>query len=367
VSAVGDRLPYVVLSAAMSVDGRIDDASPRRLVLSNEQDLDRVDAERARSDAILVGAGTLRADDPRLLVRSGERRGSPMRVTLTRSGALDPGLRFFTVGETARIVYCPSSVAAGLRERLGSLAAVVGCGDPLDLRRVLSDLAGRGVRRLMVEGGGDVNTQLLAAGLVDELHLVVAPFFVGDATAPRFVGEGAFPHGPSAPMTLAEARPIGDSVLLRYLLTGAARDRRWLEAAIELSRRCPPSVSAFSVGAVIVDAAGRAMAEGWSRETDPIVHAEESALAKVAPGDARLAGATMYSSLEPCGARKSRSRPCAQLILESGIRRVVYALREPSTFVDGRGDELLRAAGVTVVEVEDLAPEVREVNNPLIL
>jgi 5-amino-6-(5-phosphoribosylamino)uracil reductase len=351
----------------MSVDGRIDDASPRRLVLSNEEDLDRVDAERARADAILVGAGTLRADDPRLLVRSEQRGGSPIRVTLTRSGLLDPGLRFFTVGETARVVYCPSSVAASVRERLGSLAVVVGCGDPLDLRCLLSDLAGRGVRRLMVEGGGDVNTQLLAAGLVDELHLVVAPFFVGDAAAPRFVGEGAFPHGPAAPMMLGEARRIGDSVLLRYLLTDAARDRRWLEAAVELSRRCPPSRTAFSVGAVIVDAEGRVVAEGWSRETDPTVHAEESALAKVAPGDPRLAGATMYSSLEPCGARKSRSRTCAQLIHASGIRRVVYALREPSTFVEGRGDEQLRAAGVTVVEIEDMGPVVRKVNAHLLM
>jgi diaminohydroxyphosphoribosylaminopyrimidine deaminase/5-amino-6-(5-phosphoribosylamino)uracil reductase len=143
-------------------------------------------------------------------------------------------------------------------------------------------------------------------------------------------------------------------------------DIHWLRAAVDLSRRCPPSDTAFSVGAVIVDASGEAIAEGYSRDTDLRVHAEESALARVAPDDPRLPEATIYSSLEPCGARKSRPRSCAELILAAGIRRVVFALREPDLFVAGRGAERLRAEGVTVIEVPELADQVRAANSHLL-
>lgn len=140
-------------------------------------------------------------------------------------------------------------------------------------------------------------------------------------------------------------------------------DREWLSAAVELSRRCPASPTAFSVGAIVVGPDGAELARGHSREAEPTEHAEEAALRKVA---AVPAGTVLYSSLEPCGQRKSRPVPCAQLIVAAGIRRVVYALREPSLFVPGDGDELLREAGVEVVELPELAGAVREVNAHLL-
>lgn len=140
-------------------------------------------------------------------------------------------------------------------------------------------------------------------------------------------------------------------------------DQRWMRRAIELSRRCPPSGTAFSVGAVIVSSAGREIACGYSRETDAHVHAEESALSKLSADDRRLSEATLYSTLEPCTERKSRPFPCTQLILRVEVPRVVIAWREPSLFVaDCVGVEILRSAGVTVVELAELAQEAREVN-----
>jgi riboflavin-specific deaminase-like protein len=222
--------PYVLLSVAMSVDGCIDDATDTRLILSNDADLDRVDDVRAGSDAILVGAGTIRRNNPALLVRSQARRSrraarglpeSPARVTLTTRGDLDPSARFFTAGEGARLIYVPGEGVLALRDRLGGLpgVAVIAAGDPLSLDAVLADLAGRGVRRLMVEGGGSVLAQFLAQGLADELDLVIAPVFVGDPEAPRIIGSpGLSPgSGPGHRMHLAETRLIGDVVLLRYL------------------------------------------------------------------------------------------------------------------------------------------------------
>lgn len=144
-------------------------------------------------------------------------------------------------------------------------------------------------------------------------------------------------------------------------------DGRWLAYAVELGRRCPPSATAFSVGAVLVGADGETvLAEGWSRATDPGDHAEEAALRAFSPGEARLAGATMYSSLEPCSARASRPRTCSELIIEAGIGRVVFAWREPALFVDCQGAELLAAAGVAVVERPELAAGVRAANAHLL-
>jgi 5-amino-6-(5-phosphoribosylamino)uracil reductase len=236
-----------------------------------------VDAERAAADAILVGAGTIRRDDPRLLVRSARRqaersaRGRPPQpagVTITASGDLDPAARFFRgggeggageggagagrvadpgagaggagaggagaggAGDRAdrggaapppqRIVYAARPALPKLQDQIGGLAEVVDAGDPPRLTEILADLGRRGVRRLMVEGGARLGTQLLAGGMVDELQLAIAPFFVGDAAAPRFAGPGEYPSGPAHPLHLAEARPVGEVVLLRYLAAGPA-------------------------------------------------------------------------------------------------------------------------------------------------
>ncbi|MER5635850.1 dihydrofolate reductase family protein [Kitasatospora sp. NPDC002227] len=218
------RRPYVLLSAAVSVDGYLDDASPERLLLSNAEDFDRVDEVRASCDALLVGGNTLRVDNPRLLVNSAARRAArvaegrpeyPLKVTLSASGELDAGLKFWHTGG-AKLVFTTAAAAPGLRERLAGLAEVVGLGERVAPAAVLDELGRRGVGRLMVEGGSGVHTQFLAEGLADELQLAVAPLLVGQAAAPRFVGPAAFPGGPGRRMRLLGARTVGDVVLLRY-------------------------------------------------------------------------------------------------------------------------------------------------------
>src|SRR6266508_4394626 len=195
--------PYVLLSCAMSIDGYIDDAKDTRLLLSNDADFDRVDAVRAGCDAILVGAHTIRRDNPRLLVRSQRRRDarvarglppSPTKVTLTTQGDLNPAAAFFTAGDVDKIVYCASPAADKVRERLDGVAIVV-------------------------DAGSSTHTRFLTAGLADEAHLVVAPFFVGDSRAPRFVGDGEFPWNSHRRASLAEVQQIEDVVLLRYALS----------------------------------------------------------------------------------------------------------------------------------------------------
>ena len=188
----------------------------------------------------------------------------------------------------------------------------------------------------------------LAQDLADEFQLAVAPFFVAEPGAPRLTVPAG---GPATPMTLAETRRVGEMVLLRYLLGPGGPEHRFLRWAIELSRLCPPSGSAFSVGAVVVGEDGEVLATGFSREQEDHDHAEEVALRKLAQGklmgpDPRLRHATLYSSLVPCGARASRPVTCVQHILAAGIPRVVFAWREPPLFTGGEGADQLRAAGV---------------------
>jgi 5-amino-6-(5-phosphoribosylamino)uracil reductase len=224
--------PYTLLSCSVSLDGYLGDQTPR-LALSNEADFDRVDEVRASSDAILVGAVTVRTDNPRLLVRSEARRddrmarglpSSPMKITVSERVDLDVHSNFFTAGETEKLVYTSTGRVRDARRRLGPVATVVDGGRRVRMRRLSEDLADRGVGRLMVEGGGVVHTQFLADDLVDELQLVVAPFFVGDSSAPRFVTDGRFPWNPGRRAELAEVRQIGDVVLLRYALSSRFQD-----------------------------------------------------------------------------------------------------------------------------------------------
>jgi pyrimidine deaminase RibD-like protein len=144
-------------------------------------------------------------------------------------------------------------------------------------------------------------------------------------------------------------------------------DRCWLTAAIDWSRHCPPSRTAFSVGALLVAASGEVIATGYSRETDPKDHAEEVALRRAAgTGLTDMTAATLYSSLEPCLRRASRRDSCAELISAAGVRRVVIAWREPPLFVPGGGAAWLAERGVAVIELLELAAAARAVNQHLL-
>ena len=405
--------PYVLLSCATSADGYLDDASPRRLILSGPADLDRVDEVRAGCDAIMVGAQTVRKDNPRLLIRDPRRRARravrglpehPARVTLTGTGDLDPRANFFAPG-APRLVYCATPALSRAQANLGESAVLIDAGDPVSVNVILQDLSERSVARLLVEGGAQLLGEFLAQDLADEFHLAIAPFFLAPPNpniAPRLSLPAptpaprlnlpaptprlnhpvpastvipVSPSDPSNPMTLAEAGRVEEMVLLRYLLGPGGPDHRFLRWAVELSRLSPPSPSAFSVGAVIVAEDGEVLATGFSREQEDHDHAEEVALRKLAlrkfGPDPRLRHATIYSSLVPCGARASRPVTCVQHIVAAGIPRVVFAWREPALFTAGEtppnsaGDQL-RAAGVAVTEVPELADRARAVNAHLV-
>jgi diaminohydroxyphosphoribosylaminopyrimidine deaminase/5-amino-6-(5-phosphoribosylamino)uracil reductase len=153
---------------------------------------------------------------------------------------------------------------------------------------------------------------------------------------------------------------------MKSLNTISMKDRDWLQQAIELSRNCPPSQKAFSVGAIICGINGELIASGYSREQSSNEHAEETAIRKALEQGKDLSGATIYSSLEPCSPRLSGKASCTDQIIYSGIKRVVFALHEPPVFVVCNGAERLREHNIEAIIMDELANLVKEINQPVL-
>ena len=207
-TTIEGRKVHVYVSVAASLDGYIDDRSGQRLVLSSPEDLADVRAAREQCDALLVGAETVRRDDPSL------RSPNAARVTVTQSGNLDPGLRFFD-GSTRTIVLTGTQGAQALRARIGDRAEIVVI-EGFDPATIIAALADRGLRSLFVEGGSRILTAFLGAGAFDRLRLAIAPFFVGDAEAPRLVNAASFLNDVKHRLVLRGVRALGDMAVLEY-------------------------------------------------------------------------------------------------------------------------------------------------------
>lgn len=188
----------------MSLDGYIGSASSDRLILSNEQDFEELDARRAEVDAVMVGANTLRLDNPRLLVKSKDRQlareraglsSQPLLVTFTVTGNLSTKLNFFNQPQTSALIYCDQSALPKLQERNSPQVQIqaIGKDGNLDFSMLLEDLVRRGVKKLLIEGGEQTNSAFLRSGMVDAIELSIAPRFVGARGGARFVCTGAMP------------------------------------------------------------------------------------------------------------------------------------------------------------------------------
>jgi len=207
--------PEVVLSSAMSLDGRISTRTGDSRI-SSQDDLVRVHELRARVDAILVGSGTVLADDPSLTTRLVD-GPSPLRVVVDGRARTPPGAHVLDDG-VPTVIYvsreAPSDRVAVLREKCD---VVVLGEEHVDLAAMLDDLAVRGIRTAMLEGGGDLNAAMFAAGLVDRLQLTVAPFVIGGRDAvPLVGGEGVASIDDAPHLELENAEVMGAEVLLRY-------------------------------------------------------------------------------------------------------------------------------------------------------
>lgn len=354
-------IPYVLIKCAMTLDGYLDDTSDKRLILSNEKDFAEVEKVRESVDAILVGAQTIRKDNPRLVLKSGK---ALTKVTITSSGNLDPHGNFFSMGESEKIVYTTSTVVEKLQKEIP--ATVVAIGETINIRAILEDLYERGVRRLLVEGGSTIISQFLQEALVDELQVSIAPLILGEKDAPQFIKENVIKK--QIPLQLQSTRTLDNMIVLTYTMQQSNNEpmKQWIEYVINLSKKSPISDTAFIVGAALVDKEGNLIAYGFSAETNSNIHAEEIVFEKIKDKNIDLSETTLYTSLEPCNRRLSKTESCVDLILKYGVNRIVFAATEPPIFVEGQGAKRLKEEGVDVVQLAEYENEVIKIQSETI-
>lgn len=224
--------PYVFINVAASADGKIDTVERRGAAISSTADKERVDRLRAEADAVMVGGRTLLGEDPKLTVRSAELRAqrsarglpeNPMKVGVVSCADLKPDGDFVHAGPARRVVFTTTQTSAQQAQILSGLGVeVYSSGETrVDLTQALETLKSLGVARLMVEGGGTLNFELLRLGLVDELMVYVAPLVFGGHSAPTMAAGDGLARSAAITLKLVDAQVADEAggVLLRYHLS----------------------------------------------------------------------------------------------------------------------------------------------------
>ena len=219
--------PFVFINAAMSADGKIATIERRQTRISSERDFDRVDSLKAESDAIMVGVGTILADNPSLTVKSEKRREerrkarkdeNPLRIVVDNQARTPVDAEILNRGEGKRIIAVSKRAIVEDMERLAEKAEILICGkEEVNLRNLLYLLWQRGVNRLMVEGGATLNWSLISQRLVDEIYIYVGNMIIGGENAPTLVdGKGFTLEEKMVKLEFLSAKRMDEGVLLRW-------------------------------------------------------------------------------------------------------------------------------------------------------
>ena len=221
--------PYVVVNIAMSADGKISTRERRQVRISGAQDFTRVDRLKAGCDAVMVGIGTVLADDPSLTVKSEECRkyrrkkgqdDHPVRIVVDSAGRIPPEASILQKGEGKRVVAVSKRADATKISLLEKKATIIVAGeDEVDLCALMNELGAMGIHRVMVEGGGTLIAGLIEAGLVHEIYTFIGNLIIGGKDAPTFAdGEGFILESAFPRLTLLEARRIEHGILLHWIV-----------------------------------------------------------------------------------------------------------------------------------------------------
>jgi 2,5-diamino-6-(ribosylamino)-4(3H)-pyrimidinone 5'-phosphate reductase len=221
--------PHVIVNVAMSADGKLSTRERRQVKISGVQDFNRVDRLKAGSDAVMVGIGTVLADDPSLTVKGEENRNNrisrgagehPVRIVVDSHARIPPDASVLHKGPGRRIIAVSEQADEQKVARLRELATVIVAGkDRVDLVRLMDELGAMGIRRCMVEGGGTLIAGLVALDLVDEIYTFIGNIVIGGKDAPTLAdGEGFIRESDFCHLTLIETRKIEQGILLHWVV-----------------------------------------------------------------------------------------------------------------------------------------------------
>ncbi|WXG39956.1 MAG: 2,5-diamino-6-(ribosylamino)-4(3H)-pyrimidinone 5'-phosphate reductase [Candidatus Freyarchaeum deiterrae] len=216
--------PYVILSAAMSVDGKIATRGGDS-AYSDDEDWKRVHKLRSEVDAIMVGIHTILVDDSKLTSKEGK---NPIRVVVDSDARTPPNARVITVRPEVETIIAVTSIAPPERisnlQKKGAKILVCGDGELVDLKSLMEKLFDRGVKKLMLEGGGNVNWGMISKGLIDEIRIAVAPVIVGGIEAITLVeGEGFTKVSEGVKLELINTEKVGKNLVLTYKILRDAK------------------------------------------------------------------------------------------------------------------------------------------------
>ena len=220
--------PYVIINAAMSADGKLSTKERHQTKISGSDDFARVDRLRAECDAVMVGIGTVLADDPSLRIKNPDlaaariaagREENPMRVVIDSLARTPVDGDLFKKGSGKRIIFVSAKAPEDRIAALADHALVIRAGrDSVDLDRVLDTLGELGVRKLMVEGGATLLWSFTSQQLFDEIRIYVGALIIGGADAPTLVDGLGFTQKEGFPrLVLKNVEQIDDGVLLTWL------------------------------------------------------------------------------------------------------------------------------------------------------
>lgn len=222
--------PYIHINIAMTADGKIDTFERRGSKISSSRDKERVDQLRAAADAVMVGGCTLLNENPKLTVKSAglrakrEARGltpNPVKVGIVSNADLKPDSDFLNAGHARIVIFTTSQTSIEQLEFLRGRGVDVFVHDAqrVDLPKALHALKEIGINRLMVEGGGTLNFELLRLKLVDELTVYIAPMIFGGESAPTMAAGPGLVRSAAIPLKLVNVESWEDGgVLLHYNL-----------------------------------------------------------------------------------------------------------------------------------------------------
>ena len=220
------KKPFIFINSAMSLDGKISTSEKRQVKISNEEDMERVDRLRAESDAILVGSNTVAIDDPKLTVKSERLRKervkkglpeNPLKVMVGSIKEIKFDSDFLDYGNAEKIIFTTEKEDSEKILRLMEKARVFVLGKKrVDLKKMVSILSDLGVKRIMVEGGGTLNFEMLKEGLVDEIYVAIAPKIFGGRNVPTLADGEGFKEGEIVDLELIDIEKLDEVIVLRY-------------------------------------------------------------------------------------------------------------------------------------------------------
>ncbi len=219
------KKPYVILNSAMSLDGKIATRGGDS-AFSDEEDWKRVHKLRSQVDAIMVGINTILLDDSKLTSKEGR---SPIRVVVDSKARTPPNARVITVRPEIETIIAvtgraPPENIANLQKK-GVKIMICGDGEKVDLEILMEKLYERGIRNLLLEGGGNLNWGMLSKGLVDEIRIAIAPVIVGGKKATTLVeGEGYTKVSEGVKLEQVNSEQVGKCIVLTYKVLNTRRE-----------------------------------------------------------------------------------------------------------------------------------------------